>query len=255
VRIICLGTGTSHGVPMIACDCQVCTSNDPKDKRTRPSILVQLDNDHAILIDTAPDIRTQCIDNDVRRVDAILYTHHHADHVVGLDDIRRFNAVMRAEIPVYASHETMAEIRRMFDYAFTPDADYPSFKPMLRPVLIEGPWDLFGQHIIPIPLMHGPLPILGFRFGKFAYCTDCSHVPDESIDLLRGLDVLILDGLRHKPHPTHMTVDQAVAAAGRIGAKQTYLTHIAHQLPHAGTNADLPPEVQLAHDRQIIDLK
>jgi phosphoribosyl 1,2-cyclic phosphate phosphodiesterase len=254
VKVICLGTGTSHGVPMIACDCEVCTSEDPKDKRSRPSIVVQFDNQHVILIDTSPDIRIQCVDNNIRRVDAVLYTHHHADHVVGLDDVRRFNAVQRAEIPVYGSAGTMAEIRKMFDYAFTPDSDYPSFKPMLRIELIDGPWEMFGQRIVPILLMHGPLPILGFRFGKFAYCTDCSHVPDESVELLAGLDMLILDGLRHKPHPTHMTVAQAVDMAGRIGAKQTYLTHIAHELPHAATNAGLPPEVQLAHDGLTIEV-
>lgn len=252
LRIICLGTGTSHGVPMIACDCPVCTSDDPRDKRTRPSIIVDY-GDRAILVDTTPELRLQCIANDIRRVDAVLFTHHHADHVCGLDDLRRFNWLMKVVLPCYASQETTTALRRMFGYGFSPDPDYPSTAPKLDlRVIDDGPFELFGRRVIPIPLMHGPMPIYGFRFGSFAYCTDCSEIPTPSMALLNDLDILILDALRRTPHPTHFNLEQAVAMAHRIGAKQTLFTHIAHELKHEETNAELPPGMALAFDGQTI---
>ncbi len=252
LRIVCLGTGTSHGIPMIACDCPVCTSTDAKDRRTRPSILVDY-GDRAILIDTTPEFRLQCIACRVRRVDAVLFTHHHADHVTGLDDLRRFNWVMKSTIRCYATQKTADALRRMFVYAFERNPDYPSDAPKLEVELIDdAPFELFGRRIVPIPLMHGPLPILGFRFGKFAYCTDCSVIPESSMALLTDLDVLILDALRRRPHPTHFNLEQAVAMARRIGARRTYFTHIAHELKHADTNASLPDGMALAHDGLIL---
>ena len=247
-----LGSGTSHGVPMIACDCPVCTSKDPRDTRSRASALFQFDG-CSILIDTAPELRLQCLACDVRRIDAVLYTHHHADHVVGLDDLRRFNAIQRRPIPLYASPETGAHLRRTFDYAFNHDPEYPSAKPDLTLIAIDGPFELLGRTVLPVPLLHGSLPILGFRIGSIAYCTDCSRIPDESLALLADLDFLILDGLRHRPHATHFNLAQAIVAAQRVNARQTYFTHIAHELLHADVDADLPPSMHLAWDGLVLE--
>ncbi len=253
LRITLLGTGTSHGIPMIGCDCAVCASTDPHDKRTRTSVLVQT-ADAAILIDTPPELRMQCLANDVRRVDGILYTHQHADHITGLDDLRRFNALQRTALTCYANAQTAHVLQRMFPYAFTNDPAYPSAKPELHLKEIDGPFEINGVTITPIPLLHGHLPILGFRIGRFAYCTDCSTIPEESFALLAGLDVLVLDALRIRPHPTHFNLEQAIEAARRIGARQTFFTHIAHELSHAQTNAGLPDNMALGFDGQVIDV-
>jgi len=251
-RLIVLGSGTSHGVPMIGCDCAVCTSADPRDRRTRASVAVDY-GDCVFLVDTAPELRLQCIANAIRRVDAVLFTHHHADHVAGLDDLRRFNQLMDRSIDCYATQRTADVIRLWFRYAFHEDPDYPSHKPELRLVPIgDGPVTLLGKRVVPIPLWHGRLPVLGFRFGRIAYCTDCSAIPESSEELLRGLDVLILDGLRRCSHPTHFNLDQAIEAASRIGARRTFFTHIAHALPHGETNAELPDGMALAYDGQVI---
>lgn len=253
IRVIMLGTGTSHGIPMIGCDCPVCTSDDPHDRRTRSSIVVQAAGS-AILVDTTPELRMQCLACGVTRVDAVLFTHHHADHIVGLDDLRRFNALQKQVLTCYGNKATLSALEQMFPYAFHHRPDYPSTKPQLRLEPIGGPFEAAGVPVVPIPLLHGKLPVLGFRFGRFAYCTDVSVIPSESMGLLEGLEVLILDGLRRRPHPTHFNLDQAVEAAGRIGAKRTFFTHIAHELPHAATNAALPPGMALAHDGQIIEV-
>lgn len=250
--ITLLGTGTSHGVPMISCDCRVCTSPDPHDRRSRPSICLDF-GDRTILIDTSPELRLQCIANEIHRVDAVLFTHHHADHVCGLDDLRRFNSLQKCVIPCYSSPSTARQLKRMFAYAFDPDPNYPSAAPNLTLREIgTGDFELFGRSVTPIQLLHGRLPILGFRFGSFAYCTDCSVIPPESMARLEELDVLVLDALRRKPHPTHFNLEQAVEAAGKIGARQTYFTHIAHELMHAETNAELPDNMNLGYDGQVI---
>lgn len=252
VSLVILGSGTSHGVPMIGCDCDVCTSPDPRDRRTRPSVLFRYEN-ASILIDTSPELRLQCLANDVRRVDALLYTHYHADHVAGLDDIRRFNWLQQTALPVFATPDTHRELRRMFAYAFDRDPAYPSAIPAIDACTIDGPFTLFGRTVTPIPIWHGKLPVLGFRIGNIAYCTDCNRIPDESRALLRDLDVLVLDGLRRRPHPTHFNVEQATAVAAEIGARHTYLTHIAHELPHAATERELPDAVSLAYDGLILE--
>jgi len=252
ITVTVLGSGTSHGIPMIACDCPVCTSPDPCDKRTRVSITIQYDNT-TLLVDTPPELRLQCLANDVRRVDAVLFTHFHIDHLAGLDDLRRFNWLQDGPIPCYGQPATLERIQLMFPYIFeAPDA-YPSAVPRLDLHVIDGPLDVGNRTITPIPLLHGALPVLGFRVGRFAYCTDVSEIPADSWPLLEDLDVLILDALRRRPHPTHFNLEQAVDHARRIGARQTYFTHIAHELSHAATNAELPDDMRLAHDGLVIE--
>lgn len=252
LNVTILGSGTSHGVPMIACDCAVCLSADLRDKRTRPSIVIRYDAT-SLLVDTSPELRLQCLANDIRRADAVLYTHHHIDHVAGLDDLRRFNWVQDQALPCYGQAQTLERLRTMFTYVFEHDSDYPSAKPRLTLHEITGPFEIGGRTITPIPLLHGNLPVLGFRVGRFAYCTDVSRIPESSWPLLEGLDVLVLDALRKRPHPTHFNLDQAVEHARRIGAKRTFFTHIAHELPHAETNRELPAGMALAHDGLVIE--
>lgn len=249
-----LGTGTSHGVPMIGCDCEVCRSDDPRDKRLRPSVYLELDDSTRILVDTTPDLRTQALTHGVRRVDVLLFTHAHADHVMGLDEVRRFNILSRQPLPVFADARTLADIRRMFAYVFDEGAPRGGGVPELRMWTIGGPF-MIGRHdVVPVPIMHGDRAILGFRIGRFAYLTDCNHVPDASFDLLTGLDTVVLDALRRRPHPTHFTVDQAVAVARRIGARRTFFTHIAHDLGHDATCRALPAGMALAHDGLTVEI-
>jgi phosphoribosyl 1,2-cyclic phosphate phosphodiesterase len=267
IRVTVLGSGTSHGVPAIGCDCAVCRSEDPRDKRTRPSILIEIvpgPHDPArtpfaaavrsILVDTSTDLREQALANDVRRVDAILYTHTHADHVFGIDEVRRFNQMQKAAIPCFAQADTVASLRRMFAYIFEPPAQIGGGLPQLSLFRLAGAFSLGGVEIVPIPLFHGTLPILGYRLGTFAYLTDCNRIPDASFALLDGVRTLIIDALRRRPHSTHFSVDEAAAAAARIGAERVYFTHISHDLGHAETCASLPPGVQLAYDGQVIEI-
>jgi phosphoribosyl 1,2-cyclic phosphate phosphodiesterase len=247
-RVTFLGTGTSHGVPMIGCTCATCTSADPHDTRLRPSVYVDVENGPSILVDTATDFRQQAMTHGLRRIDAILFTHSHADHVLGLDDVRRFNVLQRGAIPAYADRRTADDLRRMFAYVFNPVDQQGGGLPQITLHVIDGPFPIDGVAITPVRLIHGARPILGFRMGRFAYLTDCSAIPDESWPLLDGLDVLVLDALRHRPHPTHFTVAEAVAATARIQPRQAYFTHICHDLPHQATNATLPTHVALAHD-------
>jgi len=254
IQVMLLGTGTSHGVPMIACDCAVCTSPDPRDRRYRPCAYVRTEAG-ALLIDTPPELRLACLANDVRRCDAVLFTHHHIDHVAGLDDLRRFNWLQKRAIPCFAQRATIDHLIRMFPYATSEADDAISAVPQLSFQTVSGPFRAIEREILPIPLLHGPLPVLGFRIGGFAYCTDVSTIPDESWSLLRNLDVLVLDALRRRPHPTHFNLDQAVETARRIGAERTYFTHIAHELGHAQTNAELPAGMQLAYDGLVLTVE
>lgn len=253
VRLTFLGTGTSHGVPMIGCDCEVCTSSDPRDRRTRASVVIE-SGGKSILVDTSPELRLQCVACGINHIDAVLFTHAHADHVTGMDDLRRFNWLINGPLRCYGTAATLTSIRRMFAYIFEDDPEYPSYKPSLTLIEIGSqPFDVDGLAITPIPLLHGNLPVLGFRVGRIAYCTDCSEIPDESWPLLGDLDVLVLDALRKRPHPTHFTVEQAIEAATRIGAKRTYFTHIAHALGHSATNLELPAGMELAFDGLVLD--
>ena len=254
MKLVFLGTGTSHGVPMIGCQCAVCTSADPMDRRMRPSVAFQYDG-RTVLVDTTPELRLQCLANRISRVDAVVYTHHHADHVMGIDDLRRFNALQGVEVPLYATARTCEHLERMFTYAFEDDPDYPSAKPQLTLRKVDGPFDLFGRRVVPIPMLHGELPVIGVRIGPIAYCTDVNVIPEASMGLLDDLDVLVLDGLRKRPHATHFNLAQAVEVAKGIGAKRTLFTHIAHELPHAETNRALPEGMALAYDRQVVDVE
>lgn len=252
-RVTILGSGTSHGVPVIGCRCDVCRSPNPRDTRLRPSILLELDGGPNVLVDATPDLRQQALTHGVERVDAILFTHGHADHVMGLDDVRRYNVLQKAGIPCYGDRRTMAELRRVFAYVF--ESNEPGGgRPQIELVPIAGRFSLGRHEIIPVPVLHGHRQILGFRVGGFAYVTDCNAIPDGSWELLQGLDVLVLDALRHRPHPTHFTVAEAVDVARRLAPRQVYFTHICHDLGHDLTNAALPAGMALAWDGLRLDI-
>jgi len=243
-----LGSGTSHGVPMIGCSCAVCRSSDPRDRRSRPSIHVNVEGGPSILVDTSTDLRQQVLAHQIARVDAILFTHSHADHVMGLDDVRRFNVIQGGAIPAYADARTADDLRRMFSYVFNPQSEKGGGVPQIALTSIGGRFNVGHVGIQPVPLFHGARPILGYRLGSFAYLTDCNRLPDEAWPLLDGLEVLVLDALRHRPHPTHFTVAEALTVVERVKPRHTYLTHICHDLPHLATNASLPASVELAYD-------
>ncbi len=254
VRVRFLGTGTSHGVPMIGCDCDVCRSTDPRDHRLRSSIYLEGDEGQRVLVDTTTDLRTQALAHGLRRVDAVLFTHSHADHVMGLDELRRFNVLSKQPMPIYGTRATLADLQRMFAYVFHSDAPRGGGVPDLRLWPLEGAFCLAGFEIVPVPVRHGPWEVLGFRIGRFAYVTDCNSIPTASMQALAGVEVLVLDALRRKPHPTHFSLDEAVAVSQAIGARETYFTHIAHDLGHAATCADLPAGTSLAYDGLVLDV-
>jgi phosphoribosyl 1,2-cyclic phosphate phosphodiesterase len=254
MRVTFLGTGTSHGVPMIGCACAVCTSADPRDKRWRPSVYIEADSGAKLLVDTGPDLRAQALAFNVARVDAILYTHGHADHVVGLDEVRRFNALQRSTIPCFADEQTEDEIRRMFSYVFDPGTPKGGGIPDITIAPVQRTFEAAGTDVTAVPVLHGERTVQGFRVGNFAYLTDCSRIPQESWALLAGVEVVVLDALRERPHPTHFSLAEAVAAAERIGARLTLFTHIAHDLAHERTCAKLPAPMALAYDGQRVDL-
>jgi len=245
LRLTFLGTGTSMGVPTVGCECRVCSSSDPRDRRTRPSVLLEYDG-RAVVIDTSPDFRQQALRAGLKRVDAVLYTHGHADHILGLDDLRPFN-LKQGPIALYANPATQVIIRQTFHYIFggaTPNSTVPDVE--LR--TINGPFELFGRRIHPLPVAHGEMEVLGFRLGRAAYVTDFSTIPPASFEQLRGLDLLVLDALRDRPHPNHSTVEQSLALVRELRPRRTYFTHIAHDLAHNETNRRLPDGVELAYD-------
>jgi phosphoribosyl 1,2-cyclic phosphate phosphodiesterase len=254
VRVTFLGTGTSHGVPMIGCECEVCQSDDSRDKRLRSSIYVEGDDGVCVLVDTTTDLRTQALRARVKRLDAVLFTHGHADHVMGLDELRRFNMLTKRPVPVYGMRTTLDELRHTFAYAFDPNAPRGGGVPDLRLAPIEGACCIGRTEIVPVPVQHGRWPVLGFRFGNFAYLTDCNRIPESSFALLENLDVFVLDALRHKPHPTHFSLSEALVVARRVGARRTFFTHIAHELGHEQTCAGLPAGITLAYDGLSLDV-
>jgi phosphoribosyl 1,2-cyclic phosphate phosphodiesterase len=306
LEIVFLGSGTSHGIPMIGCRCAVCTSDDPRDRRNRASVAVRLPKGGAtrgrvILIDAGPELRLSAVAMGLERVDAVLFTHAHADHIMGLDDIRRYNDISRGMIPCYGDAETLATLGRVFGYAVRstdipnrPSISLEEFAPAApeggcpgdgchahtrssaggheagdhalpqgtgfaeatpdrrvrawHPASLLAPREVCGVRVQPVPLVHDKAQVLGFRIGEFAYCTDCSAIPEASQALLQGLDLLVLDALRYTPHPGHFNIEQALAMVGRLRPRRTLFTHIAHEVSHARASAELPPGVELAYD-------
>ena len=252
-QIEVLGSGTSSGIPTKGCKCAVCLSTDERDKRTRPSILVRY-GDRNVVIDTTPDFRAQVLRSGIDHLDAILYTHAHADHILGLDDVRPFNYFQKQSIPVHAHAETIHILKRVFAYAF--EEQQQSSVPKIEVhEMSETPFELFGMTFEPIRLEHGRGLVFGFKFGPVAYLTDHSTIPQASLDKLHGLDVLFLDALRHRPHPTHSTVSPCLEWIELLKPKQVYFTHMCHDLGHAQTEATLAPNVRLAYDGLKIDVE
>ena len=246
LKITVLGSGTSVGVPTPGCHCAVCQSADPRDNRLRPSVLLAYGG-HNVVIDTTPDFRTQVLRAKMDRLDAVLYTHSHADHLMGLDDVRPFNFHQGAHIPIFADAGTLSVIQRCFPYIFRCE-ERQSSVPQLEVHTLNGPFELFGREFVPIRLLHGRSAIFGFRFGGAAYLTDHSDIPPESMEQLRGLDVLFLDALRHKPHPTHSTVERSIQTVTQLAPRRAFFTHISHDLPHSETESVLPSHIRLAYD-------
>ncbi len=265
LELLFLGTGTSAGVPMIGCECEVCRSTDPRDARTRPSVLIRYPDpdvdklSRQYLIDASAELRLVAIRHDLKRIDGVFITHTHADHVFGLDDLRRFNAVMNAPIDIHAEAEAHRDLARVFKYVFEPQGNVnKSFIPDLLPrVMAPGmTLDLFGGKWTALRLMHGRLPVLGYRIDyrghSIAYCTDVSGFPPETYPLLQDLDVLVIDALRYRHHPTHLTVDQALEQIEQIQPRRAYLTHIAHDIRHADLETRLPEQVYLSFDGLVV---
>jgi phosphoribosyl 1,2-cyclic phosphate phosphodiesterase len=252
-RLTVLGSGTSMGVPTIGCDCAVCHSADRRDRRTRPSVLLEY-NDKVVLIDTTPDFREQAIREHIRKIDAVLYTHTHADHILGIDDLRPLSFHRPEKIPLYAQPEAAEFLRNMFSYIFDAEYKYGGLA-QVELKTINGIVELFGARFEPIKVIHGDTEIIGYRFGSAAYLTDFSEIPEESFAQLSDLDILFLDALRHKPHPTHSTVDNSLRIVERVKPKRAFFTHICHDLPHEATNAALPSHVRLSHDGMKLDFE
>ena len=255
-ELILLGTGTSHGVPIIGCHCPTCTSTNPRNNRTRSGVAVRTEQG-TFLIDTSPELRIQLLREKIDLAQAVIYTHGHADHIFGLDDLRLFGYRLKRAIPLYCEENVERQIRESFSYAFAtpePDQHYGAIPQLeIRRIGLE-PFELLGMLVSPIRLIHGKLPVLGFRIGNVAFCTDVSYIPDESWPLLEGLDVLIVDALREEPHATHFGIPQALEAINRVKPRRAYLTHISHYLEYSTTNARLPAGVELAYDGLRIPL-
>ncbi len=253
MQLTMLGVGSSAGTPMVGCSCATCISNNPRNKRTRCSSLITLDSGENILIDTGPDLRTQSLRENIQRVDAVLYTHTHADHLHGIDDLRAFCQIQRKQIPLYAKEDAVAHITQKFGYVLREPSDYWDL-PVLRTETVHGPFELFGMQITPIPVLHGRGQILGYRIGNFAYMTDVSEIPKSSLWLLGGLDVVLLDCLREASHPTHINIEQSLDYIGRIKAKQSYMIHMTHELEYASLSDKLPKGVFVGYDGLKLDI-
>lgn len=246
MKVTFMGSGTSMGVPTIGCDCSVCVSENPKNKRTRPSLLIEA-ADTNLVIDTAVDFRMQAIREGLKRVDAVLYTHSHADHILGLDDLRPFNYWQKMHIPCFGNESTMKNICETFRYVFS-DPQPGGSIPRIEPHVIEGPFEFHGIHVQPIPVLHGRMPVLGYRIGQLSYLTDLSEIPDASYSILEGTSILILGVLRYEPHPTHLYLSKALQIIERVSPDKTYFTHLSHDFDHDRTNAELPDSVRLSYD-------
>lgn len=253
MKITFLGTGTSQGVPVIACRCKVCTSNDDRDKRLRCSVLVEI-NGKSLVIDTGPDFRQQMLQNNVQRLDAVLFTHEHKDHVAGLDDIRAFNFIMKQHMDVYLTAAVEEAIRREFSYIFA-DFKYPGI-PLINLHRIENkPFHVFGEEITPIEVLHYKMPVLGFRIKNFVYITDANSISDAELEKAKGAEVLVLNALRREAHVSHFTLEEALSVIERLSPRKAFLTHLSHQMGcHQDVMKELPSHVEIAYDRLVIEL-
>ncbi len=242
-----LGVGSSAGTPVVGCNCTTCASDNPRNKRTRCSSLITLDSGENILIDTGPDLRIQSLRENIKRVDAVLYTHTHADHLHGIDDLRAFCQIQRMQIPLYAKEDAVQHIAQKFGYVLRESSDFWEM-PVLRTEIIHEPFELFGVEVTPIPIMHGRSQIFGYRIGNAAYMTDVSEIPESSFALLEDLDIVLLDCLREKSHHTHINIEQSLTYIGRIKAKQSYMIHMTHELEYASLSKKLPKGVFVGFD-------
>ena len=252
MKVLFLGSGTSTGVPSIGCKCPVCTSTDPRNKRLRASVLVT-EKDRNILIDTATDLRQQALLHDISKIDAVIYTHDHADHIHGIDELRSFNFIQWKTIPIFGSPKVVERIRSSFGYIFLGPVEGGG-KPMIDLVEINGPFEAAGVKVVPLPVLHGSQTIFGYRIDGFAYISDVSDVPPETKELMLDVDVLVIDALRFKDHPTHMSIDKAIRTSKDVRAKRTFLTHMSHQIEHETIDRSLPDGVRLAYDGLEINL-
>ncbi len=255
MRITVLGSGTSTGVPVIGCSCEVCRSENPKNKRTRSSIYIVEDETH-ILVDTTPDLRFQALRERITRIDAVIYTHTHADHLHGIDELRIFNFLKMGPIPIYSYREHLEEIKRRFSYIFDGKSAPGGGKPWLIPEEVKEnePFKIGRLVFIPLTLYHGNMRVLGFRLKDFAYLTDCNRIPDESMEKLRGVRVLIIDALRYSPHPTHFSLSEAIEIINVISPEKAYLTHMSHDFDHEKLKNELPDNVEPSYDGMVIEL-
>jgi phosphoribosyl 1,2-cyclic phosphate phosphodiesterase len=253
VKITFLGTGTSQGVPVIACRCQVCTSADFRDKRLRSSILVE-QGSTAVVIDSGPDFRQQMLRAEVNHIDGLLFTHEHKDHIAGMDDIRAYNYVHREKVNIYANLQVQEALHREFPYVFA-DFKYPGVPEINMHTIDESAFSIGEIDFLPVPVLHYRLPVLGFRIGDFTYITDANHITEQSMSLIRGSKILVINALRREPHVSHFTLEEALEVIGKLGPEKAYLTHISHQLGmHEDVNAELPANVQCAYDGLVIEI-
>ena len=247
MKVTFLGTGTSQGVPVIGCECMVCKSLDFRDKRFRSSVYLQVDQ-NTLVIDTGPDFRMQMLRSGIKKLDAVLFTHEHKDHTAGLDDIRPFNFMQQKDMPIFGKKQVLEQIQREYSYIFS-DKKYPGVPQVTCVEIDNDPFHIEDIGIIPIPVLHYKLPVLGFRIGDFSYITDANHIPEESYKILEGTEILVLNALQKEPHISHFTLDQAIDQALKIGAKKTYFTHISHKLGiHHEVEKELPEGIFLAYD-------
>lgn len=254
MRVTILGCGTSTGVPVIGCPCDVCRSSDPRNHRTRSSIVVSV-NGCNLLVDTAPDLRFQAMSSGLTRIDAVLFTHDHADHIFGMDELRTFNFIMGRAIPVYGNDKVISRIQSVFNYIWDPEAPRGGGLPMIHPHIINGSLELGGICVEPLPLIHGEQTILGFKFGdQLAYLTDCNRVPAGTMERARGVPLLIIDALRYRPHSTHFSVEEAVAVIGELAPGRSLLTHLSHSLDYRRLRDELPAGIEPAYDGMVIEL-
>jgi phosphoribosyl 1,2-cyclic phosphate phosphodiesterase len=254
-QLVFLGTGTSHGVPVIGCGCPTCTHSDPRNRRTRSSVVLGMPGGN-LLVDSTPDLRTQLLREEIGLVHAVFYTHEHADHLFGLDDLRIFASYLGHDLPIFCDEPVERRVRTVFDYVFDPIvAKYPAggVPRLAFQRVSRTPVEVLGRTLTPIPLRHGRGEVLGFRVGDLAYCTDTNFIPPESETLLQGLDVLVLDCLRRRPHPTHFSLEEAIAVARRLGARRTLFTHLCHDLEHGATTDLLPPGIEIAYDGLVLE--